>query len=562
MPVPGDLALRRCLLVGASIGMLLVLVYLGRWLTFWYDEWNFVLDRQDPSVEALLAPHVDHLAAVPVLVYELLMRVFGLGSYWPWLGVLWLCHFGSAALLFRITSNAANPWLGALAAVSLLTLGPAFEDLLHAFQLSFLLSTVFGLLAIDRLQSATGPGRRDAAIALVALALATASSSVGVIFVGLVLAWALLSRRAALLGVAAPVAVAYAAWYLAWRHALAGPIAGVSNPTAPVQSFLFGLGAGVSGLVGLPPYLYAPVGLVIGIAVAVRLRLSRASSLGAAALLALIAMYGLQALFRSALGVESAARSAYLYPAAIFLWIAVADLIGQRRIGRLRPFTIGVVVLAVTLVIASNLTQLVGSGRAMRVLRANELAVLRLISANRTVAGMSLDLTPDVDLMPQVTARRYLVAIARFGEPHVADEADPTGVAALIQPALLNRAALRLFGPGFAPTGVPARGVPDDLVTGGSGEIVAGAQGCVIVPASPGSLVRWTLRHGDGVSVSPSTTLFLGVQPMDLAEAPNSIGMPQGSGRVVMPPALADASPWFAAIDPSVATTICRLRVP
>jgi hypothetical protein len=29
-----------------------------------------------------------------------------------------------------------------------------------------------------------------------------------------------------------------------------------------------------------------------------------------------------------------------------------------------------------------------------------------------------------------------------------------------------------------------------------------------------------------------------------------------------MPPALADALPWFAAIDPSVATTICRLRVP
>ena len=89
-------------------------------------------------MEALLAPHVDHLTTVPVLVYELLMRAFGLGSYWPWLGVLWLCHFGCAALLYRITSNAANPWLGALAAVSLLTLGPAFEDLLHAFQVGFL----------------------------------------------------------------------------------------------------------------------------------------------------------------------------------------------------------------------------------------------------------------------------------------------------------------------------------------------------------------------------------------------------------------------------------------
>ena len=196
-------------------------------------------------------------------------------------------------------------------------------------------------------------------------------------------------------------------------------------------------------------------------------------------------MYALQALFRSALGVESAARSAYLYPAAIFLWIAVADLIGRRRIGRLRPFTVGVVALAVTLVIANNVTQLVGSGRAMWGLRANELAVLRLISANRTVAGMTLDVTPDVELMPQVTAGRYLMAVARFGEPRVAGELDPPEVAALIEPAILNRAALRLFGPGFARTGLPAQEGPDDLVTHPSAEVVEGSQGCVVVPHRP-----------------------------------------------------------------------------
>jgi hypothetical protein len=542
--------------------MLLVLIFLGRWLTFWNDEWNFVLDRQDPSVDALLSPHVDHLSALPVLVYEVFMRVFGLGSYWPWLGMLWLSHLGTAALLYSVTSRQAGPWLGTLAAVSLLTLGPAFEDLLQAFQLSFLLSTLFGLLAVDRLQSKPELSRGDGAIAMVALALATASSSVGVIFVGLVLTWAVVSRRIALLGVAAPVAIAYTAWYVAWRHALAGPIPGVTDPTAPLASFLFGLGAGVSALVGLPPYLYAPIGLVIGLAVALRLRLSRVSSLGFAALMALVAMYALQAAFRSALGIESAARSGYLYPAAIFLWIAVADLIGQRRVGRLRPFTIGVFLLAVILVMASNLTQLVGSGRAMRGLRANELAVLRLISANRTVPGMSLDVSPDVELIPQVTADRYLAAVGRFGEPAVVDEPDPAEQAALVDPGRLNRAALRLFGAAFAPVGRPATTGPDDVVSEGSDAVVPGPPGCVVVPPSPGRMVRWTVRDGDGFSLSPATDVFLGVRPTELAKAPSGTGGIQGSRRVVMPPALTGASPWFSGIEPSTWTTICRLSAP
>ena len=75
-------------------------------------------------------------------------------------------------------------------------------------------------------------------------------------------------------------------------------------------------------------------------------------------------------------------------------------------------------------------------------------------------------------------------------------------------------------------------------------------------------MIRWALRDGDGFSLSPPTDVFLGVRPVDLAEVPNSIGVLEPSGRVVMPPRLTGASPWFAGIDPSVPTTICRLLAP
>ena len=64
---------------------LLVLVWLGRDMTFYHDEWALILKR-DLSVNGILAPHNEHLSATLVILYRVLIGTVGLGSYWPYLG--------------------------------------------------------------------------------------------------------------------------------------------------------------------------------------------------------------------------------------------------------------------------------------------------------------------------------------------------------------------------------------------------------------------------------------------------------------------------------------------
>jgi hypothetical protein len=323
----------------------------------------------------------------------------------------------------------------------------------------------------------------------------------------------------------------------------------------------FGLGAAVCAVVGLAPYLYAPLGLVLSFAVAIRLRIERLgpSPLGIAALLALVAMYALQAVFRSGFGVESAARSGYLYPAAIFLWLAAGDVLRRpRRLAPGRPMIVAATI-CIAIVVVANLTQLLGSGRAMRGLRVSEVAELELISANRGLPGMALDATPDEELIPQVTARRYLAAIARFGEPRIADPPDEDEAAVLVDAGRLNRAALALFASAFGGTAVEAPTGPSGIALR-SGSVTPARPGCVVAGDSGPTDVTWVVDPGDGFAASPPpAVLLLGVRPTDLQRAPSRVRTTDGPTDVVLPPALADGARWFVLIEIATPTTICRL---
>jgi hypothetical protein len=556
--------IRRAILLASGLAMLALLLYIGRWLTFWYDEWSFILDRPDPTVEALLSPHVDHLSLIPVLLYQGLLRGFGLASYWPYLALLWLGHFASVVLLYRITVRSAGPWVATAAALSLLTLGCAFEDLLQAFQLSFLLSTAFGLLAIERLYRRPSTRPRDVAIAGFALAVAVASSSVGVIMLGVVLAWGLLDWNRDRVLAAVPVLVVYALWYVAWGRFGSGPIpATSSDPLLPVWSFGYGLGAAVSGIIGLPPERFAPIGLIIGVLAFVALLVVgfRSSTFGVAALLGLFAMYALQGVFRSGLGVEHAARSGYLYPAAIFLWLAIADGLPLRRSSAVGRNVRVLVMVALMIAIVGNLAQLVGAGRAMRGLRTDMLAELRFLDSVRAVPGLALDVSPDEELMPQVTPRRYLPAIDRFGRPRLAIEADGEDLAVVADPARLNAAALRMLAGGFGRGGTTTSIPPEGLTMQG-GEPHPDGAGC-IAASGPGPLVvNWIVGPGDGFSIvsdqSAPPILKLGVRPSGLAAAPPSLVSGVPDSGIIVPPVLPNQAPWYAEVDSDGSLKICR----
>src|ERR1035437_8186904 len=133
------------ILVGAQFVMLAVLLYVGQWLMFWRDEWSFIYNRPDPTAQTVMAPFFDTFAAVPVLVYEELLAVFGLRTYLPYLLIDWGAHFAVAYLLYRIVNRRSGAVLGLMAGISIVFLGSGFEVLLQPFQIQYLFAIVGGL---------------------------------------------------------------------------------------------------------------------------------------------------------------------------------------------------------------------------------------------------------------------------------------------------------------------------------------------------------------------------------------------------------------------------------
>ncbi len=58
--------------------------YAGRHLTFFYDEWAFILTRRGGGLGTYLDPHNGHLALFPVIVYKVLFATVGLRHYTPY----------------------------------------------------------------------------------------------------------------------------------------------------------------------------------------------------------------------------------------------------------------------------------------------------------------------------------------------------------------------------------------------------------------------------------------------------------------------------------------------
>src|SRR5829696_4166117 len=72
------------LLAAFALAAAVWMAYQARAVTFWSDDWGFIVDRRDWSADVLLSNHNGHLVAVHVLVYKLMFEVFGLSSVWPY----------------------------------------------------------------------------------------------------------------------------------------------------------------------------------------------------------------------------------------------------------------------------------------------------------------------------------------------------------------------------------------------------------------------------------------------------------------------------------------------
>jgi hypothetical protein len=187
--------------------------FVGRGLSFFADDWNFVVDPED----RLLLPHVGHLSLVPRALYRLLVAIFGLHSYAPYrmMGCLAFGVFGVSLYLYLRARS--STWFACFMAVSFIWFSqsdlfpPMFAVLVNY---TIPLTAMIGIWALLDRES-----RRADWLASALLAVALASSALGVI-AAIAVATELLVVRAPLrrwLRFAPPVLL-WLLWYVGYHE--------------------------------------------------------------------------------------------------------------------------------------------------------------------------------------------------------------------------------------------------------------------------------------------------------------------------------------------------------
>jgi hypothetical protein len=398
----------------------LTLVLLGTKLTFFGDDWAFLLQRPGFTADSLLRDHNGHLSVLPVLIYKLLVALFGLDSQLPFRLVLGLSVTAVGVLTYALVSERAGRVAGLVAAALLMFLGPAWNDLLWSFQIGLVGSLATGLGALLALERDTP--RRNAA-ACVLLVLSVALSDLGIPFCVAAAIAIALRRRAAQAWIPLVPLALFGLWFATYGHA--APSAFSSSNVLGLPTYVLDAAAsGVASLAG-----FAREGWfgnttawgrpLLGIALAGTLvwflRGGRPSPrvlifLGGALTFWVLAGANFT------LG-RQPVSSRYQLVDAAFLVLIAAELFGSLRPGR-RGIALA---LAITLVaFGSNLSALATGFRFMRDHADNARADLGALEITRATAPPGFRLVEPVAqdaFLPDVTAGRYFAESDAHGSP-------------------------------------------------------------------------------------------------------------------------------------------------
>ena len=320
---------------------IVILVWLSQGMTFYHDEYTFILLR-DLSIRGIFAPHNEHLSATLVILYRVLLGTVGMASYWPYLGVTFALHVAVSGIVYIVVRREASmAWaLGAMAIM--LVLGSGGDDILWAFQSGTIGATAFGMGAL-----VIAP--RRPAVAAVLLTIALSTSGVGLAFFVGTGVHLLLTRPRALPWLLVPL-VYYLIWFALFATSSVSP--GLNGLVEYVLEGLTATAAGVLGSTSLVVGSLALLALAFGLG-----RAWNIPPVVLAMLASSVAFFLIAGLVRAQLGAEQATASRYIYVAAPAFLMAGAVLLA--RIPRPVGPAIGVVLFAFAL--AGNLTLLVES---------------------------------------------------------------------------------------------------------------------------------------------------------------------------------------------------------
>lgn len=151
------------LLTLAAAGVFLLYEFTRQW--FVGEEWDYLAYRgvrwgQQGSPysfpfrqEGLFYPHNEHWQTIPILIWRGLFNLVGVRYYWLYALPLIVAHLGIVHLLWRLMlRHKVEPWTATLLVAAFAVVGVGSENLVWAFQLGFVGSLAFGLLAVEAIE--------------------------------------------------------------------------------------------------------------------------------------------------------------------------------------------------------------------------------------------------------------------------------------------------------------------------------------------------------------------------------------------------------------------------
>ena len=301
------------------------LVYLhrkGQGLTFFFDEWDFVLSRS-LSISDLLRPHNGHLSIIPVLFYGLWKSIFGISSYVPY-QILGLLVHGSVCLGAYFLGRRRAPVLAACAGIVIALLGTGWQNIMWPFQIGMMGSLSAGLWAMHEFSKPKPSSTRTSI--LVAVSLMCAGGGVAVFVTIFFLA--IIKRNISTISRLIIVGILYALWYIKYGAPQSQP-----GNFGKTPQFIVDSAVGAAGGVGARGPEFARWYLLVLVLFLGRAFVRKQTVfVSVAALMTIFVTWCLTGLSRAHLGDPNASR--YLYVGAVLLIVAMVTVVPPFFIGR------------------------------------------------------------------------------------------------------------------------------------------------------------------------------------------------------------------------------------
>jgi hypothetical protein len=382
-----------------------LLMWAGRDTTFFYDDWPYVLDRGDWSLDVFLDPHNEHLQATSVFIYKVLFETVGLHHYGAYRFVLVVLNLLCGLLLFVYARRRVGAWPALGLACCLIVMAASWYNLVYAFQVNFVGAMAAGLgafLAFDR------GTRRGDVLGAVLLCVSIASSSVGFPFlIGAVVEVALRPDRRARWWVAGVPVLLYGLWTLVYGE---GRSARASNLDAVPEYIRDGYDDSVAAITGLTTDWAVVLGVALIVLVVRELvDEGRWSRRLVAVVVMPLSLWALTALGRADMGVEADANR-YLYCSGLLVALVAVEVGRRYAIGGRAAIVAGVLLAFGAL---HNASQVAAGGDTLRVWSGSGKDAATALDIGRGKVDPDYsDADPTQGFIP---AGRYYEAVDRYG---------------------------------------------------------------------------------------------------------------------------------------------------